>query len=153
LRDYFNYSFLTLPKNKGMIIYKALLKYGYSGFKLEILEYCDKLNCIEREQYFIDLIKPEYNLLIKAGSSFGYKHSEESLLKIKNHLTILNKAKGFTVEIINVELDQIFVFDSIRKAANYLNCDKDTVSYQAKIQKQNPSKLFKKKYKVIISKN
>jgi hypothetical protein len=31
-----------------MVIYKALLKYGYSGFKLEILEYCEPSNCIER---------------------------------------------------------------------------------------------------------
>jgi uncharacterized ubiquitin-like protein YukD len=30
-----------------MKIYKALLKYGYSNFKLEILEYCDLENLVE----------------------------------------------------------------------------------------------------------
>ena len=40
-----------------MSIYKALLKYGYSGFQLEILEYCKPEDAIEREQYFIDLVR------------------------------------------------------------------------------------------------
>jgi group I intron endonuclease len=38
---------------------------------------------IKREQYFIDLFKPEYNICKKAGSSLGRKHSEESIAKIK----------------------------------------------------------------------
>lgn len=47
-----------------MIICKALLKEGYSGFRLEILEYIpskEKFNknlLLEREQYYIDTIKP-----------------------------------------------------------------------------------------------
>lgn len=32
-----------------------------------------------REQYYIDLINPEYNILKVAGSLFGYKHSPETL--------------------------------------------------------------------------
>jgi group I intron endonuclease len=61
-----------------------LVKYGHSTFKLEILEYCeaDRLIILEREQYYIDLLKPEYNILKIAGSPLGYKHTEESLAKI-----------------------------------------------------------------------
>jgi group I intron endonuclease len=59
-----------------MAIYKGLKKYGYSGFSLEILEYCDPKDVIKREQYYINLLKPKYNLLQVAGSSFGFKHSE-----------------------------------------------------------------------------
>jgi group I intron endonuclease len=58
-----------------MVINKAILKYGYSNFKLEILEYCDKSVCIEKEQYYIDLLKPEYNTLKTAGSTLGFEHS------------------------------------------------------------------------------
>jgi group I intron endonuclease len=43
-------------------IYKALLDDGYGGFTLEILEYCDKNNLIKREQHYIDILKPEYNI-------------------------------------------------------------------------------------------
>lgn len=50
-----------------MIIYKALLAHGFDSFKLEILEYCDSSELIKREQYYIDLFKPEYNILKVAG--------------------------------------------------------------------------------------
>jgi group I intron endonuclease len=32
----------------------------------------------EREDFYLQLIKPEYNILQKAGSTLGYRHSEES---------------------------------------------------------------------------
>jgi group I intron endonuclease len=66
-----------------MLIHKALLKYGYSGFKLEILEYCNKADLLNREQYYLDLLKPEYNIYKKAGSPLGYKHTEETMAKLK----------------------------------------------------------------------
>lgn len=66
-----------------MTIARALVKYGYSGFKLEILEYCEPELAIVKEQYYIDLIKPEYNILKTAGSSLGYKHTEETMSKMK----------------------------------------------------------------------
>jgi group I intron endonuclease len=43
---------------------------------LEILEYCVIFNLIEREQYYISLFNPEYNILKIAGSNLGFKHSE-----------------------------------------------------------------------------
>lgn len=66
-----------------MVINKALIKYGYSKFKLEILEYCDPKVNSKRESYYMDYLKPEYNVLKVAYSSLGYKHSEEALVKIK----------------------------------------------------------------------
>jgi group I intron endonuclease len=36
---YINYNHIS-GSSKNMMIYRALLKYGYSGFRLEILEYC-----------------------------------------------------------------------------------------------------------------
>ena len=58
-----------------MNICKALLKGGYApNFSISILEYCDSNNRLVREQYYIDLLQPEYNILKKAGSSVGYLH-------------------------------------------------------------------------------
>ncbi|KAG0122701.1 hypothetical protein HOY82DRAFT_272960 [Tuber indicum] len=70
-----------------MLIQKALLKYGYDKFKLEILEYCEESVVIKREQFYLDLLKPMYNILLTAGSSTGFKHTEETLNKIRgqNH--------------------------------------------------------------------
>lgn len=64
-----------------MIIKKVLLKHGYSQFKLEIIEYCNSKDLIEREQFFIDMLKPEYNTLKTDYSSLSFKHSKESLVK------------------------------------------------------------------------
>lgn len=69
-----------------MSINKALLKYGYSNFQLEILEYCEPSDVIQREQYYIDLLGPEYNILKTAGSSFGYKHTAETLAKLRGRV-------------------------------------------------------------------
>ena len=38
--NYFSYSYISKVKN-NLTISRALVKYGYSNFELEILEYCD----------------------------------------------------------------------------------------------------------------
>ena len=53
------YTLNLLKRKKGsIIIYRALLKYGYSNFRLDIIEYCESSVLISREQYYIDLLKP-----------------------------------------------------------------------------------------------
>lgn len=80
LKRYYSYKYLTDIK-QNMVINKALLKYGYSSFKLDILEYCNRDDAIYREQYYMDLLKPEYNVLKKAGSSLGFRHSPATIAK------------------------------------------------------------------------
>lgn len=84
LRDYFSPNFLNkeIIKNNS-IIYRAILKYGYKNFSLDILEYCEKDNVLIREQYYIDLLKPKYNICNKAGSSLGRVIREETYLKLR----------------------------------------------------------------------
>jgi group I intron endonuclease len=55
----------------------SLLKYGYSEFSLEILEYCYPINLISREIYYIDNLKPDYNILTIAISSKGFKQKKK----------------------------------------------------------------------------
>ena len=81
---YFNISYLH---NIGtLVISRALLKYGYSNFSLDILEYCDIANLTEREQYYIDKLNPKYNTLKIAGISLDHKLREETKLKISKSL-------------------------------------------------------------------
>jgi group I intron endonuclease len=69
------------------IIYSALLKHNYDNFSLDILEYCDIDVLIEKEQYYLDILKPEYNILKAANSRIGSKHSS----KTKNLMSIKQK--------------------------------------------------------------
>lgn len=77
-RLYKYYSINHLFKNIN-VINNALSKYGNSKFSFHILDVCDKDKCIKREQHYMDFLKPEYNILNNAGSSLGFKHSEETL--------------------------------------------------------------------------
>jgi group I intron endonuclease len=76
-------------QNIKMSIYKAILKYGISNFILEIIEYCEARNVISREQFYLDNFDFEYNQLSKANSSLGFKHSEETLTKMKGRKNAL----------------------------------------------------------------
>lgn len=67
-------------------IQDALLKYGHQNFTLEILEYCSKAKLLEREQFYLDLLIPDYNILKYAYSLLGFKHSEETLEKLKTRI-------------------------------------------------------------------
>ncbi len=80
IRQYFNINHLI--RNSNLQICRALSKHGYSNFSIEILEYCKPAKCLKREQHYINLLKPEYNILRKAGSPFGNKHREDSKAKI-----------------------------------------------------------------------
>lgn len=72
-------------------MYKSLLKYGYINFTLEILEVVNvdgltsteaRSILLDKEQYYIDLLEPEYNILKKAGSNLGIKMSSETRAKM-----------------------------------------------------------------------
>ena len=60
LRKYNDTKFLK--DNRPSRINSALLKFGPDKFSLHIMEHCcpDKLS--EREQYYIDNMKPQYNI-------------------------------------------------------------------------------------------
>ena len=79
------YNIKELSRNPRPI-QDALLKYGHSNFTLEILEYSPKTKLIEREQFYLDLLVPDYNILKYAYSLLGFKHSQESIDKFKAKL-------------------------------------------------------------------
>jgi len=65
------------------------------NFKFEILEIInDKEKLIEREQYYLDTLKPEYNLNPTAGSRLGSVLSEQT----KIDLCLLNIGKRHSAE-------------------------------------------------------
>jgi group I intron endonuclease len=79
-----------------MVICKALLKYGYSAFRLEILEFCPMEELLNREQYYMDNYKPELNILKVAGSTLGFNHSEAT----KELMSQLAKGRSISEETL-----------------------------------------------------
>jgi group I intron endonuclease len=129
LYRYFSLAHISVG-SKNSAICKALVKYGYGGFSFEILEYCDNKETLglRREQYYLDLLEPEYNILKKAGSPLGFRHSEEAkakmrgkinrslehIRKLKEHLDRLNSKHSIIVEVSDMEKDIKIEYASIR---------------------------------------
>lgn len=88
------------------------------------MEYCNKDVLIKREQYYLDLLKPDYNILKIAYSLAGFKHSEESIA--------LQKAKaiadrGVKVWVLNRETGEELVFPTQYEAGCYLGISPTSV--------------------------
>lgn len=83
LGSYYNESELN---RNSRPIKDALIKYGHKDFTLEILEYCPQTKLLDREQFYIDFFVPEYNILKFANSLLGFKHSQETIEKLKSKI-------------------------------------------------------------------
>ena len=65
----------------------AIAKYGLSSFAFVILQYCIPSDLLELEQHYLDILfslpkNLRYNFNPTAGSSLGYKHTEDALAKM-----------------------------------------------------------------------
>lgn len=58
----------------------AFLKYGASAFEFSVLEECENLT--ERENHWMALLKPAFNVAPVAGSVLGIKRTEETRMKM-----------------------------------------------------------------------
>lgn len=103
-----------------MIISIALIKYGYINFSITILEYCDKSGLNAIEQYCVDSLKPEYNILIISGSYFGYTHFQKSKNKISLALKGVYIRLGYIVESFHTNKRKVWVYKSFEKRTHYM---------------------------------
>jgi|694.fasta_scaffold00217_44 hypothetical protein len=70
-RKYLHLSMLKNNKHHSPILQRVYNKYGKNSLKFEIIELCKEINLLEREQYYIDTLKPEYNCCQIAGRTNG----------------------------------------------------------------------------------
>ena len=128
-KEYFNVNHL-LRRGK-LPICAALSKYGYSTFSVEIIEYCDIPILLEREQFYLDLLKPQYNILKIAGSLTGFLHSKETKNKLsyllKGNINSKNHPNAIPVSVIDLETGKTTQYASARKAAEALTISNSTV--------------------------
>lgn len=66
-------------KHHSISFQRAWDKYGQDNFAFEVLARCPKEYCIKLEQWFLDRLKPEYNISPTAGTRKGIKLPEEEL--------------------------------------------------------------------------
>ena len=101
--------------NGSKTVKNAVKKYGISSFAFIILELFPEIvtkennkKLLDLEDFYLKSLLPNYNILTEAGSSFGYKHTEITRLKMKGNYSKerrmaignLNKGKSLSPEII-----------------------------------------------------
>lgn len=145
-KNYFNISYIKREtKKNNSLIYRALLKYGYSSFKIDIIEYCDPLFLINREQYYLDNFNFEYNTLKIARSLIGFKHSSTTIRRMSKaklghlrdestKLKLSSNTQAHPLLLTKIDTGETKIFTSIRKTAQYINIHP---SYLAKCINKN----------------
>jgi group I intron endonuclease len=98
------------------VVKNAVRKYGIENFSFVILELFTEIvnkennkKLLDLEDFYLKSLLPNYNILTEAGSSFGYKHTELSRVKMKTNYSQarkdsignLNKGKKLSEETIN----------------------------------------------------
>lgn len=78
-----------LRKNKHHSPYlqRAWNLYGEASFTFEVIEGCSAPELVVREQFYIDTIKPEYNICPTAYSRQGAKMTPEAIARMSERLT------------------------------------------------------------------
>ncbi len=155
LKFYYITSNLKRVLNKeSSMIYSAILKYGYSNFSLDILEYCEPDILISREQYYLDSLNPSYNILKVAGSRLGSKATMKTRitlsiiwrqrkiikqLKVKSEIKsnnvpkivikpkLIPRTQSIKVKVLDTSNNLIKEFVSIKNAAKYFNISYETM--------------------------
>lgn len=80
--------------HKNGRLQNAWNKYGADCFYISVIEQCFVFALIFREQYYINILRPEYNIALKAGSTLGVRPSPETLVIMSN----VQKGKKHSLE-------------------------------------------------------
>lgn len=85
-------SYLNRNLHHSPHLQKAWNKYGKECFSFVVLEITNKNLLSEREQFYMDLLRPVYNVCKKAHSCLGLKPSDSA--RIKMHVAQLGNKKN-----------------------------------------------------------
>ena len=99
-----HFSALSHNRHVNNHLQNAYNKYGKDSFIFEVIENLEitdniKEDLLEREQFWIDNLRPEYNILLVAGSTLGYHHTEEAKQKISNSTKGVKKSESHAKHI------------------------------------------------------
>lgn len=99
--------------NGSKVVKNSVKKYGLHNFVFIVLELFPKIvnqennkELLNLEDFYLKSLLPDYNILTEAGSSFGYKHTEITRIKMKTNYSekrrqsALNEGKSFSPETI-----------------------------------------------------
>ena len=121
-----HYSDLKNNNHHNKYLLRSFQKYNKDNFKVEIIEIVEQSLLIEREQYYIDTLKPQYNLMLDVINNklteSSKKQISETLKKqyLTGKLVVKNSTDIEEVIIYDFNCKCINKFKSRKKAAKFL---------------------------------
>lgn len=129
--------------NPCTFLQNAYNKHKDVNFTFEVLEVCSKELCVQREQHYIDILKPKYNLCKNAASSLGRKPTKAQ------RLTQLEAQRTFTDEQIIAMFKLYNRGLKVYEIGKILNCKPNNVSSIINFPKRY--ELVKEKYNLQLT--
>jgi group I intron endonuclease len=136
-------------KSYNSVIAQALLKYGPMNFGIRILEFIEldhnlsnkqqKKIIFDREQHYLNAIKPEYNILKIAGSRLGSPHT----FKTRKLMSLNSKVRKL-IFVYNEFGNFIKAYSSILSVAAITNINRLVISRNLKKYEFKPVFLLNK---------
>ena len=116
-RFYKRFSNHLINFHGSKVVKNAVKRYKLSSFAFLVLELFPDIvtkennkKLLDMEDFYLKSLLPDYNILTEAGSSFGYKHTEITRIKMKANFSEqrkvfignLNKGQNFSSETIDL---------------------------------------------------
>lgn len=120
---------LRNSKHHSIILQRAYNKYGEEAFIYEVLEKCTREEIIDRENFYLEALRPVYNICPTAQSLLGRKLSEEHKEKLRRFAIDNNikpprstyESKMKPVQMLHKEgMEVLASFESIGRACVHL---------------------------------
>lgn len=123
---------LRQNKHHSIVLQRAFNKYKEENFTFELIEELqDKTKLIEREQYYIDLLKPAYNICPIAGSTLNRIFTEEHKQNLSKSLKGKVRTQKQKEHQRKIKLGKTHTLETKNKVSNIVNilkgnrtCDK-----------------------------
>lgn len=120
-----------LRKNKhgNRKLQNAYNKYNENNFNHYILEFCNKENLLKREQYYIDILNPEYNITKLVERNILSEESRILQSETRKERIKSGKIKLAEKKIFQYDLNGNFIkeFEGIKKACQEVNIHQSTI--------------------------
>jgi len=137
-----------LKKNKhcNTKLQRFVNKHGIENLFFECVELCEKENLIIREQFYIDTLKPFYNIAKKAGSTLGTKITKEQSEKLSK----LRKGKQNSLGRILSEETKQKISEKAKKRGLHPNFKEASIKANTgrKQTKEHRAKITEKQKKI-----
>lgn len=105
-----HFSKLRNNKHENPYLQRSFNKHGECFFKFEILSKCPKEYCIKLEQWFINNLNPNYNIIHTARNKFG-----------------VNRPKKLTNKVVKKIISMLNSNNQIREISKQLNISESTI--------------------------